>query len=54
MKYLTSQPSAHLIFSLALMVTVLFWTLLYDYKEAPSYANLFVHLLQSVVVLVDQ
>ena len=41
-------------FSLALMVTVLFWSLLYDYKEAPSYSNLFVHLLQSVVVLIDQ
>ena len=40
--------------SLALMVTVLFWSLLYDYKEAPSYSNLFVHLLQSVVVLIDQ
>ena len=36
------------------MVTVLFWSLLYDYKEAPSYSNLFVHLLQSVVVLIDQ
>lgn len=42
------------IYSLALMVTALFWTLLYKYDEAPSYANLFVHLLQSVVVLVDQ
>jgi len=42
------------IYSLALMVTVLFWSLLYDYKEAPSYSNLFVHLLQSVVVLIDQ
>ena len=40
--------------SLALMVTVLFWSLLYDFKEAPSYSNLFVHLLQSVVVLIDQ
>jgi len=42
------------IYSLALMVTVLFWSLLYEYKEAPSYSNLFVHLLQSVVVLIDQ
>ena len=41
-------------FSLALMVTVLFWSLLYNYEEAPSYTNLFVHLLQSVVVLIDQ
>jgi len=42
------------IYSLALMVTALFWTLLYDYEKAPSYSNLFVHLLQSVVVLIDQ
>jgi len=42
------------IYSLALMVTALFWSLLYNYEKAPSYTNLFVHLLQSVVALVDQ
>jgi hypothetical protein len=43
------------VYSLALLVTGLYWTLLFDYSEGPpSYSTLCVHLLQSVVVLLDQ
>jgi len=40
------------IYSLALMVTALFWTLLYDDEKAPSYSNLFVFVFVFVFTIV--
>lgn len=51
---LVSWMTVYIFYTLAVFITILYWSMLYDSSSPPSYTNLFVHGLQGVFVPLDQ
>jgi len=41
-------------YTMAVLITLMYWALLYHWDEPPTYANIFVHGLQGVFAIIDQ
>ena len=44
---LVSWMTVYIFYTLAVFITILYWSMLYDSSSPPSYTNLFVHGLQA-------
>ena len=44
----------YIFYTLAVFITILYWSMLYDSSSSPSYDNLFVHGLQATLIHIEQ
>ena len=44
----------YIFYTLAVFITILYWSMLYDSSEPPTYINLFVHGLQATPIPLEE